>query len=202
VQPNPHTNWVLILRGVRTRVRRVLPSLFLAPTTIKRKQLSNPPKLTTYPTQSHLSTPRESLGKKPLSQERKLLFACFVAMLVTWMSFASVIRELRRGTLIMLETHIAMSLLISLLVLILVLHLVSFMDITIAHIVLVHERTTLRLDTLVMPHVLIMVIVPCVGMVFLLEGRILALGPGTWTIHIFPIVVHVPLVKMVRCKRL
>jgi hypothetical protein len=102
----------------------------------------------------------------------------------------------------MLEPHIAMSLLISLLVLILVLHLVSFMDITIAHIVLVHERTTLRLDTLVMSHVLIMVIVPCVGMVFLLEGRILALGPGTWTVHIFPIVVHVPLVKMVRCKRL
>jgi DNA repair exonuclease SbcCD ATPase subunit len=35
---NPHTYWVLGLRGVRIRVRRVLPSLFLAPPTIKRKQ--------------------------------------------------------------------------------------------------------------------------------------------------------------------
>jgi hypothetical protein len=38
------------------RVRRVLPSLFLAPPTTKRKQQSNSPKLTTHPTQSHPST--------------------------------------------------------------------------------------------------------------------------------------------------
>jgi hypothetical protein len=44
VQPNPHTNWVLALRGVRTRVRRDLPSLFLPPTTTKRRKQSNPPK--------------------------------------------------------------------------------------------------------------------------------------------------------------
>jgi hypothetical protein len=56
---NPHTDWVLGLRGVRIRVRRVLPSLFLAPPTIKRKQQSNPPKLTTHPTQSHPLTQRE-----------------------------------------------------------------------------------------------------------------------------------------------
>jgi hypothetical protein len=37
----------------------VLPSLFLAPPTTKRKQQSNPPKLTTHPTQSHPSTQRE-----------------------------------------------------------------------------------------------------------------------------------------------
>jgi hypothetical protein len=36
--------------GVRIRVRRVLPSLFLAPPTTKRKQQSNSPKLTTHPT--------------------------------------------------------------------------------------------------------------------------------------------------------
>jgi hypothetical protein len=58
VQPNPHTNWLLDLRDVRTRVGRVLPSLFLAPTTTRRKQ-SNPPKLTTHPIQRHHSTPRE-----------------------------------------------------------------------------------------------------------------------------------------------
>jgi hypothetical protein len=40
------------------------------------------------------------------------LFACFVAVLVTWMSFASDARELRVGTLSMLETHIMMSSLI------------------------------------------------------------------------------------------
>jgi hypothetical protein len=37
----------------------VLPSLFLALTTTKRRKHSNPPKLTTHPIQSHLSTPRE-----------------------------------------------------------------------------------------------------------------------------------------------
>jgi hypothetical protein len=40
------------------------------------------------------------------------------------------------------------------------------MDLSITHIVLVHERTTLCLDTLVMTHVLIMVIVSRVGMIF------------------------------------
>jgi hypothetical protein len=56
---SPHTNWVFVLRDVRIRVKRVLPSLFLAPTTTKRRKHSNPPKLTTHPIQSHLSTPRE-----------------------------------------------------------------------------------------------------------------------------------------------
>jgi hypothetical protein len=86
----------------------------------------------------------------------------------------------------MLETHIMMSFLICHLVLILVfrlartlvLHLTLFhvlclifsMDLTIAHMVLLHERTALSLYTLVMAHVLIVVIVFCVGLVFLLEG--------------------------------
>jgi hypothetical protein len=40
VQPNPHTNWVLVFRGVRIRVRRVLPSSFPAPpTTMMRTSL-------------------------------------------------------------------------------------------------------------------------------------------------------------------
>jgi hypothetical protein len=154
------------------------------------------------------------------------------------MSFASVARESRRCDLIMLETHIAMSSLIFRLVLILVLHLASFMDQTIghmvliherttfcldalvtayvlimvhlasfmdqtiSHMVLIHERTTFCLDALVTAYVLIMVIVSLVGMVFLLEGLILTLSPHTWTVHVFPVVVHVPLVQMVRCKRL
>jgi hypothetical protein len=94
----------------------------------------------------------------------------------------------------MLETHIVMSSLIFRLVLILrfrltftlvlllalphvlclarllVLCLSSLMDPTIAHMVLVHERTALSLDALVMAHVLIMVTVSRVGLVFLLEG--------------------------------
>jgi hypothetical protein len=93
VQPNPHIDWVLALRGVRIRVRRVLPSSFPAPPTIKRKQQSNPPKLTTHPTQSHPSKQRENQGKKPPGRERKLLCACFVVVLVTWMSLASGVRE-------------------------------------------------------------------------------------------------------------
>jgi hypothetical protein len=59
VQPISHTNWVLGLRDVRTRVRRVLSTLFLTPTTITRRKQANPPKLTTHPIQSHPSTPRE-----------------------------------------------------------------------------------------------------------------------------------------------
>jgi hypothetical protein len=68
----------------------------------------------------------------------------------------------------MLEIHIVMSLLIFHLILILVLHVASFVDLTIAHMVLVHERTTLCLDTLVMAHVLILVSISRVGTVFLL----------------------------------
>jgi hypothetical protein len=94
----------------------------------------------------------------------------------------------------MLETHIMMSSLILCLVLILmfrlaftlvlllalshvlclalllVLCLSSLMDLTIAHMVLIHERTALSLDVLVTTHVLIVVIVSHIGLVFLLEG--------------------------------
>ena len=86
----------------------------------------------------------------------------------------------------MLETHIVMSSLIFRLVLILifrlartlVLHLTFFhvlclsslMDPTIAHMVLVHERTALSLDALVTAHALIVVTVYRVGLVFPLEG--------------------------------
>jgi hypothetical protein len=110
------------------------------------------------------------------------------------MSFASGGRELRGDMLSMLETHIVMSSLISHLVLILVfcltrtlglrlalfhviclalllvLCLSSLMDLTIAHMILVHERTVLSLDALVTTHVLIVVIIFCVGLVFPLEG--------------------------------
>jgi hypothetical protein len=83
VQPYPHTDWVLDLRDVRRKVIRVLLSLFLAPATIKKRKQSNQPKPITHPIQSHHSTQREKQGKKPASRERKLLFACFVAVLVT-----------------------------------------------------------------------------------------------------------------------
>jgi hypothetical protein len=102
------------------------------------------------------------------------------------MSFASDRRELRGGILSMLETHIVMSSLIFRLILILmfrlaftlvlrltlshVLCLSSLMDLTIAHMVLVHERTALSLDALVMAYVLIVVTVSRVGLVFPLEG--------------------------------
>jgi uncharacterized protein YjeT (DUF2065 family) len=68
--------------------------------------------------------------------------------------------------------------------------------------VLVHKRIALCLDALVMAHILIMVIISHVGMVFLLEGLTLSLSPDTWTVHIFPIVVHVRLVQRASCKSL
>jgi hypothetical protein len=217
---------VLGLRGVRIRVRRVLSSSFLAPPTTKRKQQSNPLKLTTHPTQSHPLTQREKQEKKPPSRERKLLFACFVIVLVTWMSFASGRRELRGGVLSMLETHIVMSSLIFRLVLILMLRLAFtlvlllalshvlclalllvlclslLMDLTIAHMILVHERTTLSLDALVTAHVLIVVTVSRVAQIFPLEGPSPTLSQDTWTVHAFPVVVHVPLDQVVRYKGL
>jgi hypothetical protein len=94
----------------------------------------------------------------------------------------------------MLETHIVMSLLIFRLVLILMFRLAptlvlllapshvfclalllvfclgSLMDLTIAHMVLVYERTALSLDALVTTHVLIVVTVYRVSLVFPLEG--------------------------------
>jgi hypothetical protein len=133
-----------------------------------------------------------------------------MTVLVTWMSFASDTRELRRGTLSMVETHIVISCLIFCLVLTLVLHLtlllvlclISLMDLTITHMVLVHERTALYLDTLVTADVLVVVVIPCIGMVFPLEGLTLTLSPVTWMVHVFPIMVLIPLVQRLRCKRL
>jgi hypothetical protein len=133
-----------------------------------------------------------------------------VAVLVTWMSFASGVRKLRGGMLSILETHIVMSSLIFHLAFTLVLRLahlhVLFLSpligLTIAHIVLIHERAALSLDALVTTHVLIVVIISHVGLVFLLEGRTLTLSRDTWTVHIFPVMVHVPLRQMVRCKGL
>jgi hypothetical protein len=161
------------------------------------------------------------MRKKPPSQERKLLCACFVAVLITWMSFTFDERELRGGVLSMLKTHIVMSSLMFRLSVILVFHLArtlvlrlaffhvlcltlllvlcfsSLIDLTIAHMVLVHERTTLSLDALITAHVLIVVIVSRVGLIFLLEGPSPTLSRDTWTVHVFPIVVHVPLSQMV-----
>jgi hypothetical protein len=118
----------------------------------------------------------------------------------------------------MLETHIMMILMIFRLVLILMFHLAftlmllialfhvlclsSLMDLTIAHMVLVHERIALSLDALVMAHVLIVVIIYCVGLVFLLEDPSPTLSRDTWTVHAFPVMVHVPLDQVVRCKGL
>jgi hypothetical protein len=72
-----------------------------------------------------------------------------------------------------------MSLLIFCLILLLMLHLVSFMDLTITHIVLAHKRIALCLDALVTSHVLIVEIVPRVDTIFLLEGLTLTLSQDT-----------------------
>jgi hypothetical protein len=103
------------------------------------------------------------------------------------MSFTFNARELRRDVLTILETHIVMSSLIFCLTLSLALHLalllvlcfISLIDLIIAHMILVHKRTTLCLDALVTTHVLIVVIVFHIGLIFLLEGLTLTLSPDT-----------------------
>jgi hypothetical protein len=134
------------------------------------------------------------------------------------MSFASGGRELRGGVLSMQETHIVMSSLMFCLSLILVLRLAFtlvlllalfhvlclslLMDLTIDHMVLVHERTALGLDTLVTAHVLIVVTVSRVGLVFPLEGPFPTMSRDSWMVHAFPVMVHVPLGQVMRCKGL
>jgi uncharacterized protein YjeT (DUF2065 family) len=53
-----------------------------------------------------------------------------------------------------------------------------------------------------MAHILNVMIVSRVGMVFLLESLTPVLSPDTWTVHVFTVVVLVPLVQSMRCKRL
>jgi hypothetical protein len=88
------------------------------------------------------------------------------------------------------------------LTLLLVLCLSSLMDLTITHMVLVHERTILCLDTLDTAHVLIVVIVFRVGPVSLLEGLTLTLSRDIWMAHVSPVVVHISLDQMVSWKGL
>jgi hypothetical protein len=88
------------------------------------------------------------------------------------------------------------------LTLLLTFYLSSLMDLTITYMVLVYERTTLSLDALVMAHVLIVVTVSRVGLFFPLEGPSPTLSRDTWTVHAFPVVVHVPLGQVARCKGL
>jgi hypothetical protein len=118
----------------------------------------------------------------------------------------------------MLETHIKMSSLMFRLSLILifrlaftrvlrlalfyVLYLSSLRDPTIAHMVLAHKRTALSLNTLVMTHVLTMMFVSHVGLLFPLEGPFPTLSRDTWMVHAFPVVAHVSLGQVVRCKGL
>jgi hypothetical protein len=83
-----------------------------------------------------------------------------------------------------------------------VLCLSSLMNLTITHMVLVNERTALSLDALVTAHILIMEIVFRVGLVFPLEGPSPTMSQDTWTVHAFPVVVHVSLDQVVRCKGL
>jgi hypothetical protein len=169
------------------------------------------PTKTHYPSNPKPSfNPKREVKRESPKLRQEVLFACFVAMLVTWMSFASGVRDLRGGALSMLKTHIVMNSLIFHLVLTLVLRLAllhvlflsSLMDLTITHMVLVHERIALRLDALVTTHVLIVVIVSRVGLVFLQESFTPVLSRDTWMVHVFPIVVLVPVVQIVMCKRL
>jgi hypothetical protein len=78
----------------------------------------------------------------------------------------------------------------------------SLIDLTIAHMILVHERTTLSVDALDTAHVLIVVIIFCVGLVSLLEGLTLTLSQDIRMTHVFLIVVHAPLGQMVSWKGL
>jgi hypothetical protein len=94
------------------------------------------------------------------------------------------------------------SLLIFCLTFLLMLHLIFLMDLTIADMVLIHERVDLCLDPLVSTHALIVVFIPRIGMVFPLEVSIFTLSWVALMVHAFHIVVDVPLTQMVTYKGL
>jgi hypothetical protein len=158
---------------------------------------------THYPSNPKPSFNAKREVRKETPKPREEAFTClFFGRADQLDEFCFCRKRYRRDALIMLETHIIMSLLIFRLVLLLVLRLISFIDLTIAHMIFVHERITLCLDALVTAHVPIVVIVPRIGTVLLLEGLTLDLRKDTWMVHIFPVVGHIPLAQMVRCKRL
>jgi hypothetical protein len=163
--------------------------------TLKAKQIPYPPNPKPF---FNLKRAQKQTTNHPCLILMMFTLACFVTVRVTWMSFTFGVREWRRGVWTMLETHIIMSSLIFCLIFLLMLHLLFLMDLTIAHMVLVHKRVALCLDTLVLTHVLIMVIVPLVGTVLPLEVPILTLSRVTLTIHVFPVVVHVPPTQIVK----
>jgi hypothetical protein len=162
------------------------------------------------------SSPKPSFNpkrevRKEISMLREEVFVCmFCGRAGHLNEFCFHHKRIEKRRLSMLETHIVMSSLIFhltltlalCLALLLTLCLISLMDLTITHMVLVHERTTLCLDALAMTCVLIVVIVSHVGLVSLLEGLTLTLSRDTWMVHVFPVVAHVPLGQMMRCKGL
>jgi hypothetical protein len=158
---------------------------FISSSNYYKEEEALKPTKTNYPSNPKPSfNPKREVRKKPLSRERSLLFACFVPVPVTWISFAFNARGLRGGTLIIPETHIAMRFLIFCLALsltlcltlLLVFYLNSLMYLTIAHMVLVYEKTTLCLDALVTTHASIVVSISRIGLILLLEGLALTLS--------------------------
>jgi hypothetical protein len=75
VQPNPHTNWVLGLRDVIKRIRRVLLSLFLALTNTKKEESLKTIK-THYPSNSKPSFNLKRQVRKEIPKPREEAFVC------------------------------------------------------------------------------------------------------------------------------
>jgi hypothetical protein len=97
---------------------------FIPNSSYHKEEKALKPTKTYYPSNPKSSfNPKREARKETPSRERKLLCACFMAVLVTWMSFAFGGRELRGGVLSMLETHIVLSSLIFCLVRILMFRL-------------------------------------------------------------------------------
>jgi hypothetical protein len=124
------------------------------------------------------------------------LIFCLVLILMFRLTLTLMLRLALFHVLLLAPSHVLC------LALLLVLRLSLLMDPTIAHMLLVHKRTALSLDALVTAHVLIVVTVSRVGLVFPLDGPFPTLSQDTWMVHAFPIVFHIPLDQVMRCKRL
>jgi hypothetical protein len=123
---------------------------FIRTSNYHKEEEAHKPTKTHYPSNPKPSfNPKRGVKKVLQSQVRKFTFAYFVAVRVTWKNFAFDAREWRRGVWTMLETYIMMSLLIFHLTFLFVFRLIFLMNLTITHMVLVHERVILCLNNLV-----------------------------------------------------
>jgi hypothetical protein len=152
------------------------PKFVLSSNYLKEEEALKPIKIH-YPSNPRPSfNPKRGVNKNTPKSSEEVYFCIFCGRAEHLDEFCFQCRRMEKRRVDYARNHIMMSLLIFCLLFLLVLHLIFLMDLTITHMILVHERVALCLDALVLTHVHIMVFIPYAGMVFPLEVSILTLS--------------------------